>query len=91
MIKLDRIAINYTIEVIMGLSFITLATTGALKWPGLLQNYGYTLDTSPLSWISIIHHSAGLVMIAMVLLHLIMHWRFIYSMTKYYLFGEERV
>ncbi|MBW2992268.1 DUF4405 domain-containing protein [Candidatus Woesearchaeota archaeon] len=73
---------NYFVDLGMGIAFVLVACTGIIKFPGLLRSLG--VDTLNMPWrqISLIHDWSGIVLAAFVLAHLIIHRKWIISMTK---------
>ncbi|MBN2142201.1 DUF4405 domain-containing protein [Candidatus Woesearchaeota archaeon] len=83
---MNKIKVNYIVDAILGLSFIVTAVTGMLLFifmpsgvrQGRLQEFlGVTKET----W-TFYHDWAGIIMIALALVHLILHWNWIVCMTK---------
>jgi len=64
---------NYWLDIGMGISFIFLAVTGIMKLDGGFRSW-HTLSE--------IHDWSGIILCCFVLLHLILHWRWIVTMTK---------
>jgi len=77
---MNRNHVNYIIDVGMGLAFIASAVTGIIKFPGLLQRIGIAPRLN-FYYINIIHDWSGLVLAVLVLVHLILHWKWIKEMT----------
>lgn len=74
--------VNYFVDLVMGIAFVLVACTGVIKFPGLLRLIGMSKLAIPWGPISFIHDWSGVVMAVLVLVHLILHWRWIVSMTK---------
>jgi len=70
---MNRPKLNYIVDIGMAISFVIVAVTGILKLPAL---GGRTRDYM------LLHDWAGVVLAVFVLLHLILHWNWIYCMTK---------
>ena len=81
---MDKIKLNYIVDVVMGISFLAAFITGAIKFPGLLRSMGIDVRTLPISKISRLHDWSGLVMGILVFVHLALHWNWIACMTKKY-------
>ncbi|NBC28749.1 MAG: DUF4405 domain-containing protein [Spirochaetes bacterium] len=79
---MKRNTINYGIDVGLTLSFLVIAVTGILRYRELLQFFarrGIYIDTGP---ITEVHRWAGLLLTALVLAHIILHWRWIVKTTR---------
>lgn len=84
-----KLIINYIINVLLLLSFLGVAITGIIKFPGLLKLLGIHYTELPIAEISWIHDRAGLSMAGLVLLHLILNWNWMVAVTKQ-LFGKNK-
>ncbi|MBT3577557.1 DUF4405 domain-containing protein [archaeon] len=73
---MNRAKLNYFIDLGLFIAFILVAITGIIKFPlfGLREFY--------FQYIHKIHDWSGLVLSGLVLIHLILHWKWIKSMTK---------
>ena len=78
----NKAKMNYVIDVALGISFLLVLATGVIKFPGLVQMLGISRGSLPISQMSTIHDWSGLIMGLLVLVHLILHWRWIVCMTK---------
>jgi len=83
---MDKAKINYIIDCIMGLSFVGVAITGLIIFfflPSGIQGGGEQqfMNITKHNW-SAFHEWAGIIMLLFVIIHLILHWRWILSMTK---------
>ena len=70
---MNRLKLNYFVDLGMAISFVIVAVTGILKHPyfgGRARDY--------MVW----HDWAGIVLAGFVLLHLILHWNWIVCTTK---------
>lgn len=75
---MDRPRLNYIIDIGLAAAFLISAVTGVLKWPGFARALGLRLTAK----VSIIHDWSGIILAALVLVHLIMHYEWIKCMTK---------
>jgi len=75
---------KYILDVGLGISFLIVALTGIFKFSGFREFFGITLGyrDSPMPLISFFHDWSGVVMAVIVLLHLILNFDWIVSMTK---------
>jgi hypothetical protein len=71
--------LNYIIDVLAFFAIIIVAVTGILKFPNLANILG--IHPLPL-WIHPIHDWAGLSLALLMLLHIILHWKWLIAMTK---------
>lgn len=74
---MNRGKINYWIDVGLFISFLIVALSGIIKFPGwgLYQVFGFNN-------ISRWHDWSGIALVILVFLHLILHWNWIVGMTK---------
>ena len=80
---MNRIKLNYWIDVGLAISFFTCFYTGLVKWPGLIKIIGVSAyKTISFSNISRLHDVSGLIMGLLVAIHLALHWKWIVSVTK---------
>lgn len=86
---MDRGIINYIVDMGLVLAFILSFFTGILKWPGLVIKLGLSYSDLPMGAITKIHDFSSLAMGLLVLIHIIMHWRWIVSFTKKLLGGKN--
>ncbi|MEM4263638.1 MAG: DUF4405 domain-containing protein [Candidatus Woesearchaeota archaeon] len=70
---MDRIKLNYFVDLGLAVSFVITAVTGILKFPAF---GGRARD------FMLLHDWAGIALAAFVLLHLILHWNWMVCMTK---------
>lgn len=81
--------INYVVDVIMAVFFLITAVSG------LVLFYYYKFDVSgptilgvPRETWSFMHNWGGIILIALILLHFIFHWKWLSSMTGS-MFGKK--
>ncbi len=92
-----KVRINYVVDAIIGLAFVVSALSGVILYlvPGGYQGgrnpyYNRTvLFLGHHTW-SDLHTWVSFLMVAGVLLHLVLHWNWILSMTKKALHIGER-
>ena len=77
-----RPGINYTIAILLLITFLSSATTGILKFRPLMRLTGIPLQNLPMGTISSIHDWSGIILVLLILLHIILHWNWIICMTK---------
>jgi cytochrome b subunit of formate dehydrogenase len=75
---MNKTILNYWIDVGLFITFFLVTATGIIKWPSLARK----LLHWPLREISLIHDWSGIVMAALVIVHLILHWNWIVNVTK---------
>ncbi len=83
---MNKAKLNFLIDFLAFLSFFVTAITGLVIFffipPGIRQGrYIEFLGVQKQVW-SQIHNYAGLLMILFVLIHIVLHWKWIKSMTK---------
>ena len=80
---MNRLKINYWIDVGLAISFFICFITGLIKWPGLIKVIGVSAyKTIQTSNISMLHDWSGLIMGLLVIIHLALHWKWIVCVTK---------
>ena len=79
---MNKARLNYFIDIGLGISFLLVFITGIIKLPGLLQSLDISHLTLPMKNITMLHDRAGIAMGILVIIHLILHWRWIVSMTR---------
>ena len=79
---MEKTTIKYIVDVLMGISFILIAFTGIIKFPGFVRYLGMRHADLPMGQFTLIHDYAGIVMVILVLIHLILNWKWISAMTK---------
>jgi len=86
---MDRLKLNYWIDVGLSFSFFICFFTGLIKWPGLIKLIGTSAyKILHVKNISLIHDWSGLIMGLLVLVHLGLHWKWIVGVTKSMLKSE---
>lgn len=79
---MNKLKLNYIIDVGLAISFLIVFITGIIKWPGLLPKLGLTYQQVPFQRITKMHDIWGLIMGILVFVHIILHWKWITTMTK---------
>ena len=80
---MNKIKFNYWIDVGLGISFFICFITGLIKWPGLVKIIGTSVyKILYVKNISMLHDWSGLIMGLLVLIHLVLHWKWIVVVTK---------
>lgn len=73
---------NYFIDMaILATGFLSLAT-GIAKWPGLVYALGLSYPSLPMGALTALHDWMGLITGALVLLHVILHVKWLGTMTR---------
>ncbi|HNR43549.1 MAG TPA: DUF4405 domain-containing protein [Methanofastidiosum sp.] len=78
--------LNYFIDLGMGLTFVISLITGILKFKEALLLFAKIGIFLPTFWLNFIHDRAGILMGIFVLIHLILHFKWIKVMTKKYIY-----
>ena len=80
---MDKLKLNYFVDVGLAISFFICFITGLIKWPGLIKIIGISAyRVLHVGNISMLHDWSGLIMGLLVLVHLVLHWGWIVSVTK---------
>ena len=82
------IKLNYVIDFLLGLSFFVVAVTGVIKMPLVSRVLGLNYSFLNSIGFNFVHDWSGIVMIFLVVVHLVLHWNWIVSMTRVILRGE---
>ena len=83
---MKKATLNYLVDVCLFVLIVSSGITGLIKFPGLLQYLGMHSRDLPMQQINFVHDWSGAFMVIFVLIHLILHWRWIVAMTKSYIF-----
>ncbi len=78
----DKVRINYFIDCGLIISFLLSFITGIVKFPEWTRYFGDVFLLIPASTLSKIHDISGIAMGTLVLLHLVLHRKWIFAMTK---------
>jgi hypothetical protein len=79
---MDRPMINYVVDVLLGMTFLIAFITGVLKYPGVPGYLGGMNMVLPYVTLTTLHDWSGILMGALVAIHLALHWRWIVAMTR---------
>ena len=82
--------INYLVDMGMAISFIAAFMTGLIKWQGLIRLFGLRHKLLPMEAITLLHDWSGVLLGVLVLVHLILHWRWMVCMTKSLFKGPQK-
>ena len=75
----------YIVDIALFISIFLVITTGIIKFPGFLPFLGINPLTVPLNELSLIHDWSGVISVALGLIHIIQHFKWIVSTTKHYI------
>jgi hypothetical protein len=90
---MNRNKINYTVDMLALVTFVITAISGlaiyffmpeGVRRGGFQEFMGITKNT----WVSV-HDVVGIIFILLVLLHFILHWQWLVSMTKSIFAGKD--
>jgi len=73
---------NYFIDVLMVAAILIVAVTGVIKLPWLLDFFSIDLTKMPFEEISLVHDIAGLVITFLIILHIVLHFKWFIVITK---------
>lgn len=79
---MKRSVLNYIVDIGLVITFIVSFSTAIIKFPGFLQKIGVNYTSLPLYEISVIHDWSGIAMGGLVMVHVMLHWKWIVTMTK---------
>jgi len=79
----DRIQLNYWIDYGLFLSSLICFVTGLIKWPDIIQIIGVAAyGFLQIGNINALHDWSGMAIGVLVLIHVVLHWRWILANTK---------
>ena len=80
---MNNLKLNYLVNIGLVISFFICFITGLIKWPGIIKIIGISAyEILHFRNISLFHDWSGLIMGLLVLVHLVLHWNWIVSVTK---------
>jgi len=74
---MNRAKLNYIIDAILGILFLIVFITGVVKLPILNLH-----EVIPMQQTTMLHDVSGVLFGVFIIIHLILHWNWIVSMTK---------
>lgn len=87
---MNKLKLNYWIDIGLAITFLSAFITGIVKWPGLIRLFGITHRSLPMVQITFIHDWTGLIMGILVFIHLALHWNWIVCVTKRIFQGDKK-
>ncbi|HII15078.1 MAG TPA: DUF4405 domain-containing protein [Nanoarchaeota archaeon] len=87
---MERLGTRYFIITGMSIAFIITAVTGLIKFPGLVELLGLRRVSFPLGYISTIHDWSSIALIAFIIAHVILNFRWFVCATKMIFEKEEK-
>ena len=93
--KLNRTRVNYLIDIILAILFLSVAGTGLFMYffvhSGIPRGgYILYLGLTKNMWVWI-HSRAGILMVILTVTHLILHWKWIVYNTKNFFKKEKKI
>ncbi len=82
---MDVNKIKYVVSLGLIVTFFSSCITGLIKFPGFVQFIGMNRGMLPMYELNLFHDWSGVVMGLLVLIHLILNWKWMAVMTKKYL------
>ena len=79
---MERAKLNFLEDVALIVSFLIVFISGVLKFPPAIQALRSTI---PYSAVTPLHDFSGILLGILVIVHIILHWNWIVSMTKSFL------
>ena len=80
---MNKLKLNYWVDVGLAISFFICFVTGLIKWPGIIKIIGTSAyNILRFGNISLLHDWSGLIMGLLVLVHLVLEWNWIVTVTK---------
>ena len=79
---MDRSRLNYFIDLGMAISFIAVFITGIIKFPEFSRFFFVRNRILHMYQITLIHDYSGLIFGILVIVHFVLHWKWIVTMTK---------
>jgi len=72
---------NYIVDIGLLINTLLCFATGVVKWPGLTSALGLSYQDLPMTAITSIHDVSGMLIGVFACIHIILHWRWILTMT----------
>jgi hypothetical protein len=88
---MNKLKLNYWIDVGLATTFVAVFITGIIKWPGQIRLFGISHRNLPMINITLIHDWSGLIMGILVFIHLVLHWNWIVCVTKKIFKGDNKI
>jgi len=82
---MNKAKLNYFVDLLLLISFLLVAITGILKYPGWFNHL-----VLPWRTLSKIHDWSGVTIVLLVMVHLFLHWKWIVFMTKKIFLRKEK-
>lgn len=79
---MKKSVLNYAVDIGLVFTFILSFTTAIIKFPGFLQKIGVDQALFPMYTVSVIHDWSGVAMGCLVMIHIVLHWKWLVVMTK---------
>ncbi|MBD3312823.1 DUF4405 domain-containing protein [Candidatus Woesearchaeota archaeon] len=79
---MEKNTINYIVDMLLAVSFLSVALTGLIKFKQIFRLTGIGYEGLPIYEISVIHDWSGLVMALLVVVHIALNWSWIVCTTK---------
>jgi succinate dehydrogenase/fumarate reductase cytochrome b subunit len=75
--------LGYLVDVCLAVAFFFSFLTGVLKFPNLLRSLGVVRMQS--AYVSFIHDWSGVILGLLIMIHIILHWRWWVAAAKSFL------
>ena len=79
------VKLNYIIDMAMAAAFITVFVTGIIKLPALYSFWGVNHRYMLTATTTVIHDQAGLALGLLIIIHIILHARWYWNVTRSFL------
>ena len=80
---MNNLKLNYWVNIGLMISFFICFITGLVKWPGLIKIIGTSVyGFLRIKNISLLHDWSGFIMGLLVLVHLVLNWKWMVGVTK---------
>ena len=74
--------IKYIVDIGLLISFLIVTITGIFKFPGIREHLGCVYEVIPRAQMAMIHDWSGVALVVLVLIHLILNFNWIKTMTR---------
>jgi cytochrome b subunit of formate dehydrogenase len=78
-----NLIIKYVIDIGLAVAFLLNVITGILKFPALTSYFKFVFRSISSYNLALIHDWSGIALVVLVLVHLILNFRWIVGMTKF--------
>ena len=79
---MDRRIVKYCIDLGLLVSGFLCISTGIIKLPGIIALFDIRRANLPVSPITLVHDSSGVVLTVLIVIHVILNWKWLVGVTR---------